>query len=46
MSKFLGPGSKPVMEHLLDKMCSSAGIERSSVQSLEQCLAEARRKLH
>jgi hypothetical protein len=46
MSKFLGPGSKPVIEHLLDKVCSTAGIERSSVHSLEQCLAEARRKLH
>jgi hypothetical protein len=46
MAKFLGPGSKPVIEHLLDKVCSTAGIERSSVHSLEQCLAEARRKLH
>lgn len=45
MSKFLGPGAKPVIEHLLDKICSSAGIERTSVQSLERCLAEARRKL-
>jgi hypothetical protein len=45
-AKFLGPGSKPIMEHLLDKMCSTAGIDRSSVQSLEQCLAEARRRLH
>jgi hypothetical protein len=46
MAKFLGPGSKPVIEHLVEKMCSTAGIERSSVQSLGQCLAEARRKLH
>ncbi|HEV2225197.1 MAG TPA: hypothetical protein VGR56_00150 [Nitrososphaerales archaeon] len=46
MTKFLGPGAKPVIEHLLDKVCSSAGIERSSVHSLEQCLAEARRKLN
>ncbi|MDA4126774.1 MAG: hypothetical protein OK452_06200 [Thaumarchaeota archaeon] len=46
MAKFLGPGSKPIIEHLLDKVCSNAGIERSSVQSLSQCLAEARRKLH
>lgn len=46
MFKFLGPGSKPVIEHLLDKVCSTAGIERSSVHSLEQCLAEARRRLH
>jgi hypothetical protein len=46
MAKFLGPGSKPIIDHLLDKMCSSAGIERSSVQSLTQCLSEARRKLH
>ena len=45
MAKFLGPGSKPIIEHLLDKICSSAGIERTSVQSLERCLAEARRKL-
>ena len=46
MTKILGPGSKPVIEHLLDRVCSSAGIERSSVHSLEQCLAEARRKLN
>ncbi len=46
MAKILGPGSKPIIEHLLDKVCSNAGIERSSVQSLSQGLAEARRRLH
>ncbi len=46
MAKFLGPGSKPVISHLMDRVCTTAGIERSSVQSLEQCLGEARRKLH
>ena len=46
MTKVLGPGSRAIIEHLLDRVCSSAGIERSSVHSLEQCLAEARRKLN
>ncbi len=44
-AKFLGPGSKPIISHLMDKVCSIAGIERSSVQSLEQCLSEAKRRL-
>jgi len=45
MAKFLGPGSKPVISLLLDKMCTTAGIERSSVKSLQQCLAEAKLRL-
>jgi hypothetical protein len=44
-AKFLGPGAKPIISHLMDKICTTAGIERSSVQGLEQCLAQAKRKL-
>jgi hypothetical protein len=45
-AKFLGPGSGPIISHLMDRICSTAGIERNNIKSLEQCLAEAKRKLN